>query len=184
MYLQRTSGTALDGTWTGSSTVLRCFSSPGTWLASVTIVDVAGNTKTLDSAALAAMGLPSQLTVQATDHVVPKVTGPSSATPTGNIILQFNENVNGINGASATLRESSFPNPGPVLAGTWTCRTGANVATNCATGQVRKATFNPTANLENFTSYEMELNPEHQLAVTDLAGNPFRRTRVFLFVSG
>jgi hypothetical protein len=29
----------------------------------------------------------------------------------------------------------------------------------------------------------MELNPEHQLAVTDLAGNPFRRDRVFLFTS-
>ena len=115
--------------------------------------------------------------------MVPKVTGPSSVTPTGNIKLLFNENVNGISGTSATLRESSFPTPGPVLAGTWTCQTGANVATNCATGQVRKATFNPTANLENFTSYEMELNPEHQLAVTDLAGNPFRRTKVYLFTS-
>ena len=75
----------------------------------------------------------------------PKATGPSSVTPTGNIVLQFNENVNGISAASATLRKSTFPNPGPALAGTWTCRTGADVATNCATGQVRKATFNPTA---------------------------------------
>ncbi len=43
MYLHRISGTALDGTWTGSSMVQRCFSSPGSWLASVTLFDSAGN---------------------------------------------------------------------------------------------------------------------------------------------
>ena len=45
---------------------------------------------------------------------------------------------------------------------------------------MRKATFDPTADLTEFETYVMELNPEHQLAVTDLAGNPFDREQLYL----
>ena len=173
--LRRTSGTAKDGIWKGSAAVRRCLSSPGTWKAQVVIYDVAGNFRTFNV---------GRLTVRAGDHVAPSVSGPSSVAPTDNLTLQFNENVNGINADSATLRKDGFPTPGPVLPGTWTCRTGAGAATSCATGQVRQATFDPSADLESFSSYSVELNPEHQLAVTDLAGNPFRRETISLSVSG
>ena len=81
------------------------------------------------------------------------------------------------------MRHYDYPDSGPILPGTWTCATGTGAATSCATGDVRKATFDPTADLTEFESYVMELNPEHQLAVTDLAGNPFDRAQLYFGVA-
>jgi hypothetical protein len=143
---------------------------------------VAGNQATLTATQLKTRGFPSTVSVKAGDHVVPQVTGPSASQPTGGpITVSFNEVVNGISGTSATVRKGGFPDPGPVVAGSWTCQTGAGAATSCATGQVRKASFTPTSPLDTFTSYQIELNPEGSLSVRDLGGNPFDRRLVFFF---
>jgi hypothetical protein len=181
--MRRVSGSATNGVWKGTGTIQRCYSFPGTYGAQLTMGDLAGNQRVYNAAALAAKSWPAKLTVQAGDHVTPTVDGPSSVGPTENIVLTFNEAVNGINADSATLRQSDYPDNGPILPGTWTCATGSGADTSCATGDVRKATFDPTADLSEFESYVVELNPEHQLAVTDLAGNPFDRYQVYVSVS-
>ena len=176
------SGTTKNGVWKGTGTILRCSAFPGTWSARLVMGDLAGNQRMYEPSALAAKSWPSKLTVQAGDHIPPTVDGPSSVGPTDNIVLTFNEAVNGINADSVTLRRYDYPDSGPILPGTWTCATATGAATSCATGSVRKATFDPTADLTEFETYVMELNPEHQLAVTDLAGNPFDREQLYLSV--
>ncbi len=182
MYLSRKSGTVKNGVWKGSTTIRKCGSASGDWKGRILVTDLAGNQREYTAAAMAAKGWPSKITVQASDQDPPSVDGPSSVTPTGNITVQFDENVNGINANSVTLRRSNFPTNGPVLPGTWTCVNGSGASTSCATGTVRAATFDPTANLAEFESYVMEFNPEHQLAVTDLAGNPFDREQLYFSV--
>lgn len=67
------------------------------------------------------------------------------------------------------------------MAGTWACKTVGGVTTSCATGQVRTASFTPTSSFTASTNHYIELNPEHQLGVTDLAGNPFDRYTMYFF---
>ena len=181
--MRRVSGTAKNGVWKGTGTVLRCSATTGTWKGQLVMVDLASNQRMYDASALAAKSWPSSLAVQAGDHLVPSVDGPSGVGPAENIVLTFDEAVNGINADSATLRHYDYPDSGPILPGTWTCATGTGAATSCATGDVRTATFDPTADLTESDNYVLELNPEHQLAVTDLAGNPFNRQQVYVFVS-
>lgn len=183
LAMRRVSGSANNGVWKGTGTIARCRSSQGAWTARVFVVDLVGNQKEYTASALASKGWPSKVTVTAGDHVVPTVTGPSSVAPADDVTLQFNEAVNGITADSATLRVYDFPTPGPVLPGTWTCQEAGGGATSCTTGQVRTAVFNPTADLNPFENYVVELNPEHQLGVTDLAGNPFDRREVTFFTS-
>ena len=116
---------------------------PLTGDAKLVMGDLAGNQRVYAASALAAKSWPSKLTVQAGDHVAPNVDGPSSVGPAENIVLTFNEAVNGINAASVTLRRYDYPDSGPILPGKWTCATGTGVATNCATDNLWKATFEP-----------------------------------------
>ena len=65
--------------------------------------------------------------------------------------------------------------PGPLDPGMRACTKGSGAATVCATGRVRNAIFTPSALFTARQRYDIELNPEHYLDVTDLAGNPFDR---------
>ena len=96
----------------------------------------------------------------------------------GPVVLNFNQAVNGISASSApvhrvnpnTLRHVSGP-----IDGTWTCRNTAGALTDCGTGRVRKAAFRPSQPFSDAGSFEVALNPEHNLDITDLAGNPCDR---------
>ena len=94
-----------------------------------------------------------------------------------------NENVNGLTHRSVTVRpvdpEGTAP-PQPVLAGRLTCTTRSGRVTSCTTGHVREATFEPSVRLRPNQYYLVELNPEHSLGVTDLAGNPFDRDGILV----
>ncbi|HEY7042708.1 MAG TPA: Ig-like domain-containing protein [Nocardioidaceae bacterium] len=173
-FLSRKSGSSHNGVWKGSVLVAKCSASSGRLKGTVTITDLAGNTRDFKV---------TVLTVRAGDHRVPQATTPSSIATSDPVVVTFNESVNGIDTNSATLRKVGFPNDGPKIAGAWACKTAAGANTNCKTGSVKKATFTPNAALESFTSYNVELNPEHSLGVTDLAGNPFRRYTTGVFTS-
>jgi hypothetical protein len=67
---QRISGGPTDGTYQASAT-LRWHAEPGRWSASATLVDLAGNTRTMTTADLASAGLPSGI----------DQTGPGDVTP-------------------------------------------------------------------------------------------------------
>jgi hypothetical protein len=49
---------------------------------------------------------------------------------------------------------------------------------DCATGAYREARWTPVAPMPA-DNYVLDLNPEHVLDVTDLAGNPFDGNLVF-----
>ena len=59
--------------------------------------------------------------------------------------------------------------------GTWACLDGSKASTDCLTGEVRTALFNPDVDLVSGGLYVLYLDPEGVLALTDLAGNPFTR---------
>jgi Bacterial Ig-like domain len=181
-YLHRVSGTAANGVWKGTAVVSRCSSEAGSWQTSIDIADMAGNTRHLTPANVAAKGWPKAISVQAGDHRFPIATMPVTfdVPVAGPVNVTFNEAVNGIDSDNVVVREDTFPTPGPAIAGTWACLTGAGASTSCTTGQVRTASFTPTVPLDTNSYYQLTLNPEHRLGVTDLAGNPFdRRTLYF-----
>ena len=73
---QRVSGTALDGVY-DTTLVLPWHAEPGNWNASVTLIDIAANTRTLTASDLAGAGLPSHITQ----------TGPGDTTPPALVAL-------------------------------------------------------------------------------------------------
>lgn len=169
--MHRVSGTVKDGVWKGSARIVKCFSAPGKWKATVVVYDMAGNYRSYRA---------GTITVKAGDHGVPVAKTTSSIGVSDPILVRFNEDVNGIDTSSVTLREQTYPTQGPPVSGTWTCQNASGGTANCLTGKVRKATFTPSAPLNN-NYYQVELNPNHSLKVTDLAGNPFDRTTLSVF---
>ena len=100
----------------------------------------------------------------------------SQVPPGGPAVLTFGEAVTGITANSIPIRPfdpDSPPVTEPVapIPGTWTCRDAAGTTVDCTTGAVRTATWTPAALLVPGV-YVADLNPEHTLDVTDLAGNP------------
>lgn len=160
--LERTGGTAKRGTWTGKIRLVPC-----TFIHSRTRVYV----DVQDRAQNEEPEIPTVLRVRALDLFTPKATIERSIVgASGPITVSFNEPVNGINADSPSVRTS-----GGTLAGSWRCFTGSGERTSCATGRVREASWTPDAPLATPGSYAIELNPEGNLDVTDLNGNPFRR---------
>src|SRR5258708_26887613 len=75
-----TSGTNLNGTWTGIATI-PAYSEAGTWMASYVVVgDDVGNYKYYYTADLQTLGFPTQLIVNSTPTTAP----PSSTVPSSN----------------------------------------------------------------------------------------------------
>jgi hypothetical protein len=92
--------------------------------------------------------------------------------------VEFSERVTGLTNASAPIRAVlSSPRHrralGAPLEGTWTCRTKSGTAVDCPTGAFRLAAWRPTTPLDPAQAYIVDVNPEHVLDITDLAGNPF-----------
>jgi hypothetical protein len=169
--LHRVSGTRRDGIWVGTATLSRCAPVLSLLRGNLVVIDRTGN-RSHSTAKFA---------VQAVDHVAPSADLPDpdagvTVKPGGPLVLPFYENVNGISTTSAVVREElADGSPGPVVQGSWICQTGTAAPTDCMTGTVRTARFTPTNGFTVAHWYDVELNPEFTLGITDLAGNPFRR---------
>jgi hypothetical protein len=177
--LHRVSGTGRDGIWVGTATLARCAPVTSHLRGRLNVIDRAGNWG----------GSTSRFNVEAVDHIAPStdlggLDEPTPVKPTGPLPVRFSEAVNGISTTSAPVREQlSKGSHGPAVPGTWTCLTRGGATTNCATGNVRTAKFTPTNGFTLHHWYDIELNPEFSLDITDLAGNPFRRDRGSFYVT-
>ena len=167
--LTRTAGTARHGTWTGHVRLAPCTLLYRRTPVFVAARDRAGNDRLWRPTVLTAR---TQSLWPAQADLTTPVVGA-----TGPITLTFSQAVTGINPASPTVRRSDSTGTGPPLAGTWTCFTGSGMTTSCPTGHVRTASWTPDVPLDSPASYRVDLNPEGNLDVTDLDGNPFRRNR-------
>lgn len=164
--LKRVKGTPRNGVWKGSMRIDECASTPGRFDLQVSAADAAGNHRAREA---------TKLRVRASDRGTPwaEVEDPSAAGP---VVLSFDEDVNGLTTTTAVIRQNTFDGTTPPpVAGTWACETASGGPTSCQTGAVRTAKFTPATPFEMYGYYEVTLNPEHQLGLTDLAGNPFRR---------
>jgi hypothetical protein len=121
-----------------------------------------------------------------TDVVQPDIgLGIADVAPSGPVTVRFSELVTGISDAAAPIRptlptrlHSARQLLGPPVPGTWACRTPAGAPTDCATGAYRDAAWTPAVPMAE-GRYVLDLNPDHVLDVTDLAGNPFEGNEVF-----
>ncbi len=160
--LQRVPGGARDGWWQATLTMPRC-SIAGTWTSQIRVTDSADRSRQYLS------GLPT-LEVVAADHLVPQVVRADHSS--GQVVLDFSEDVTGITGASAPVHAQS---DGSDVAGSWVCADAAGATVSCGSGALRRATFTPHPTVVPVGAVSVVLNPEHSLGVTDLAGNPVGR---------
>jgi hypothetical protein len=181
--LRLVSGNMQDGMWEGTIRVRQCPARSGRMRAFVFAADRQGNRSFYGPRQLRDRGWPWQVRLLARPDAVIDPYGvvhPPRVSPAGPFSLTFPEIVNGITAGSALLRrvtprrEGSLP--GPAVPGTWTCTDDKGVPTDCAVGRVREASFSPTSPLAARRAYAVVLNPEHTLAATDLAGNPYDRS--------
>jgi Bacterial Ig-like domain len=179
--LERVSGTRRDGIWQGTATVHQCPAQSGPLSASIYVGDHRDNDVYYPTRELIRREWPSRLRVLARPDAITPAAHVGRRVPiTGPVTLTFNEAVNGINQTSVSVRRISILNSyeGPDLVGRWRCKTGSGTVTGCAHGRVREAIFRPVTDLHHRRYYTVELNPQHSLAVTDLAGNPFDRDQL------
>jgi hypothetical protein len=155
-------GTAHDGTWQAAATVPHCGAVPGTWNAQLLVTDRSGRVHHYFA------GQPT-LVVTNTDTVAPRVVRTSTAP--GLPVLDFSEDVTGISAASAPVTSRA---DGSALPGTWRCDDASAAPVSCTSGAVRRATYSSPATIPA-EGISVELNPEHDLSLTDLAGNPVGR---------
>jgi hypothetical protein len=172
--LRRTSLPGTSTTWSGASRITTCRSVSGSWKPRVTVWDAAGNRRSYRPSALADLGW-SGIDVVAGDHEVPDVVAVRNHKDP--MVVTFDEDVVGVSAESVHVYRGSrmindflWSKPSPPRPGTWTCQDGIGAAVDCLAGPVRTATFTPSTG-KAFD--EIELNPDHQLAVRDLAGNPY-----------
>ena len=167
--LRRVSGSARSGTWQATVPVSRCLASTGSIPWTVDIRD-----RVRRSTWVWHVG---RLSVLAEDHTRP---GFSEATygskpRNGPLMFGWTEDVAGITPDTAQLRADLgySVDRGTVapVPGSWFCQQADGAAVDCAAGPVRTAMFLPSVRLDG-SSYVMQFNPPHVLAVTDLAGNP------------
>jgi hypothetical protein len=178
--LTRTSGTARDGIWTGTLNVRHCRTATATWRLAVTVYDDHGDPwddgVVYDAAELAARGWQHRLRVTGGDIERPWAFVRSPVRASGPVRLTFTEPVQGIDTATASLhRIRADGSLGKPRAGTWRCFDGAGARTSCRSGSVEEARFRPDSPLRAGTRYGLAVHPEHQLGITDLAGNPVRQ---------
>jgi hypothetical protein len=157
------SGDRHDGVWSATVVVDGCRSQGGVLTPYVTAYDWASNDQREG---------PS-IPVLAGDNTDPRAQGLSVVD--GDVVVPFSEDVNGISAASMRL---TYRVGGAPVAGSWTCSTAGGDPTDCLTGAARSARFAPDVALPNGQEYALVVNPEGNLGVTDLAGNPVPRQRV------
>lgn len=186
LELDRVSGTGRDGVWKGVLALRRCTSNAGARLVSVDVVDGNVNWTSYGPTALTSRGWPNRVSVAAGDHRRPQARlADWRITPAGPVRVRFSEIVSGITAESATVRRifrpySEDPTLGPVVPGTWVCRKASGVVTDCASGRVARARYTHADPLVASRTYQLTLNPEFSLAVTDRSGNPFDRAELWV----
>jgi hypothetical protein len=180
LVLTRTSGTANDGVWTGTLDVDHCRTTTGTWRLNLLVFDRNGDysqSTEYDAEELAARGWQHRIRVTGGDHERPWVDLSRRVRPTGPIRMTTSEAVQGIGPDSARLhRIRADGSLGRALPGTWRCLDRRKDRVSCRTGSVREALFEPSHRMIGGARYAVALNPEHHLAIIDLAGNPLRQT--------
>lgn len=168
--LHRVTGSARDGVWEAAVPLQRCRSEAGIWTASVQIADRVGHDRTYSAPPLI------KLAMEAHDHLEPGMQFSGRQPLAGPFVMTFNEDVQGITPATVPVRRQGST----LVAGGWDCVDASQAATDCATGAVRTARFVPAEPFRQ-VFYSVEVNPEHTLGVTDLAGNPHPREDVAFF---
>jgi hypothetical protein len=169
--LTRTAGTAKDGRWRGSVPLTRCATPAGNWTATLWAVDREGNARFVK--------LNPVVAVEAGDVTrpgafLPRTTGLPLSGP---VSVDFGEDVRGLTSASAVVQRGVYMRgvdlTTPVLvSGTWSCTTRTGDVADCVAGPVAEARFAPDSPFADNANFSVVVNPEHQLGVTDLAGNP------------
>ena len=152
------SGNAHDGVWAVTAVVDSCLAASGTFRPSVFAEDRLRR----DSRELPG------LEVVAADRVTPEL-GGGSVNSERRIIVNFDENVNGIDEQSMPVRDLATGQPVP---GAWTCYQRDAEPTPCLTGSAITVYFTPATPLSSGDTYKVLVNPSGNLGVTDLAGNP------------
>ena len=181
LVLERVAGTRRDGVWKGALTLKRCTSPAGVRRVNVYVVDASRNETYYGPSALAARGWPAAVDVMAADHRRPRANLVDwQVNPAGPVKVRFSELVSGISADSATVRRvfapySETPTFGPPVSGTWVCRKTSGAVTSCTSGWVATARYRLEDRLLASRTYQLTLNPEFTLAVTDRSGNPFDR---------
>jgi hypothetical protein len=169
--LRRTAGTARSGTWRGSIVLRPC--SRHLSSSQVRVVALDQDWNEVDQ------GI-GRLRMKANDTEPPRARLPETVWPsTGPVRLAFDEPVHGITAESVTVRKYDYPFLGAPLDGSWTCAAGDGRPGDCVSGAVRTASWTPAGPLPAGSEFLVELNPSGILDVTDLAGNPFRRTILY-----
>jgi hypothetical protein len=169
--LRRISGDRHDGRWRGTVTLRPCQTPPGRWEMFLTAADLPSNSGT-------ARPRP-RFDVTGLDVTPPTATLPSPVSRLGPLVMTFDEDVRGVTAATATMHlsaemENSGSNsPSGALPGTWACTSATSGPVSCEAGPLRQATFTPTSPFTANAAYWLVLNPEHELALTDLSGNPY-----------
>ncbi|RYP89064.1 hypothetical protein EKO23_01150 [Nocardioides guangzhouensis] len=185
LALERVAGTRRDGVWTGVVTLPRCTSNASDRRVAITVTDGALNQTYYPPSALAARGWPDRVAITAADHRRPRARLLRwRVTPAGPVTVRFSEIVSGVTAESATVRRvfaphSENPTFGPPVAGGWRCRSASAAVVSCESGRVARATFVPDARLLARRTYQLTLNPEFTLAITDRSGNPFDRAELW-----
>jgi hypothetical protein len=182
--LRRVRGTPAAGVWRGSLRLPDCPAASGKSPLNVWVTDARGHATRYTSRTLKAAGWPAALRIRALPDALPpraRRIGGYEVRLRGPVRISFTEAVNGLTEASAPLSpvDLETEEPGPALPGIWRCRDANRVLTDCGTGSVRRAALHLDARLIAGQEYQVSLNPEHVLALTDLAGNPFDRDRLF-----
>ena len=167
-----TAGSRHLGTWSTNIPVDSCWIDPGRYVLRIFASDRAGNRR--------GPAARTSVTVLTSDNQAPHPTSaePFRAVGTQPVTYKFSEDVVGISGVGAPVlpggpwlgRASTNLPPAP-LPGTWACATNAKQPVDCWAGPVRLATWTPATPLAP-GEYGVDFNPEHNLDVSDLAGNP------------
>lgn len=167
--LHRVSGTGHDGLWRGAVRLSRCTSPPSVWSGDLFVQDRSRRSNQ------------QQVTVQfrlrALDHSPPHLGDP--VITGGRFRVEFEEDVIGLSTVSAVVRPTSSAGRGDTrprssVPGQWACRNASFVVVDCAAGPMRFASFTPDEPFPPTGTFYLDVNPEHVLDVTDLAGNPFQ----------
>lgn len=169
--LRRVRGTARKGLWTGRAKITPChaFSRRNPPWVFISMTDRVGNDE----------GSPDdiRLRVKANDNTPTRFDVESDPMmPEGPLVLTFMGPVNGLTPNAVSIRRNNWPEArGPEESGTWACFRGDGRGTSCLTGKVSRAEWTPDVPLDSGAFYHLRVNPDGNLDLTDLAGNPFRR---------
>jgi hypothetical protein len=159
-------GTRRDGRWELTMNVTPCRVRNGLRRVLVTAFDSYQSTV-----------LKTRAKFRALDNKRPFLKRLDAGPVTGPVTLVFTEDVTGLTEQSVQLfdgsqaRNSPLHPPTPV-AGSWTCTITTGTPVGCADGTFRTARFTPAAPLLPRTHYDLLINGDGQLGLTDTAGNP------------